>query len=336
MKTEGETPTTILPFSHPGYSRRRVLGLFAGTTGAGLMAAMGMGATSAVAANSTARWRGLALGGQASMVLVHEDGTKAKAGLDKAVAELKRLEQIFSVYNPKSAVSRLNRDGVLVDPPMELVALLSRAQSLHQATAGIFDITVQPLWERANDPGSRLSEKASIKALIGQEHISFDSHKIELGKGQRITLNGIAQGAITDHLVQTLKQEGYGDILLNTGEIRALGRSPDGDKWKVSIGDKDGPRISLNQMAMATSAHAAHGVHLFNPRSGQQGSRFETVTVLASNATLADGLSTALSVTPENDWAEIIANFEKGTLYTFAKRLDGSRFSSANWREVSL
>lgn len=327
------TQSSIGP-SNDNPSRRHVLGIFAATSGVGLMAAMGMGTLAADTTSFTAKWRGVALGGEATMVLVHAEEKMAKAGLEKAVSEMKRLEEIFSVYDSSSAVSKLNREGFLLNPPMELVALLARAERLHQASNGMFDISVQPLWEHAYS-GS-LSASADIAVTrVGQKQIRISREKITLGEGQRITLNGIAQGAITDYLAQLLKREGFGDILLNTGEIRALGRSPDGDHWKIAIGDEDGPKISLNQMAVATSAPAAHGVHLFNPETGRHGSLYRSVTVLASNATLADGLSTALSVTEETDWPKITENFEEGTLYIYAVRRDGSKFSSANWHSLS-
>jgi len=300
--------------NHSTLSRRRVLGLFSGAAGLGA-AATAAGSGGILKPVETAHWHGIALGGEASMTLVHQDGARARRVLQMAVTELERLEGVFSIYDPSSAVSRLNRDGYLSMPPMELVSLLSRAQHIHEASGGRFDVTVQPLWQNATNA-----------VLVGQSRITVSPAEIRLGAGQAITLNGIAQGAITDALTNLLKREGFSDLLLNTGEIRALGLSPDGDAWRVALGDPDGPKVPLAGMAVATSARAAPKVHLFDPITGQAGARFESVSVLAPNATLADGLSTALALAPESNWQAILSRFANTSAY--AVRLDGTRFFS--------
>ena len=52
-----------------------------------------------------------------------------------------------------------------------------------------------------------------------------------------LTLNGIAQGYIADRVVALLRAEGLSDVLVNTGELRALGGHPDGGGWPVSLND---------------------------------------------------------------------------------------------------
>ena len=90
-------------------------------------------------------WKGVAMGAAASMTLVHPDRAHARAMIARCVAEVDRLESIFSLYRPGSALSRLNAAGVLEQPPIELVELLSFALSLAHASGGAFDPSVQPL-----------------------------------------------------------------------------------------------------------------------------------------------------------------------------------------------
>ena len=78
-----------------------------------------------------------------------------------AMAEIRRLERIFSLYLPDSALSRLNRDAVLKAPPFELLECLSIAGTVHQTSGGRFDPTVQALWAahaRATVRGQPLSD----------------------------------------------------------------------------------------------------------------------------------------------------------------------------------
>ena len=92
-------------------------------------------------------WRGVAMGAMASMTLVHPDREAGKRLIERCLAEISRLEAIFSLYRPDSALVRLNAAGVLDHPPLELVEVLSFAASLARHSDGAFDVTVQPLFE---------------------------------------------------------------------------------------------------------------------------------------------------------------------------------------------
>ena len=66
------------------------------------------------AAATPARWEGAALGSRATIILYHPDASIAREAIRQSVAEIERLERIFSLYRNDSALSRLNRDGALV------------------------------------------------------------------------------------------------------------------------------------------------------------------------------------------------------------------------------
>ena len=108
---------------------------------------------------TTTVWKRVAMGALASMTLVHADRAHAQAMLARCVAEVERLESVFSLYRPDSALSRLNAAGLLENPPTELVELLSLGLSLAHASSGAFDPTVQPLlrayFEHFSTPGAR-------------------------------------------------------------------------------------------------------------------------------------------------------------------------------------
>ena len=90
------------------------------------------------------RWQGTALGAQAQIVLDHPDAPAITA---RALAEIDRLEGIFSLYRPGSDLSRLNAAGRLAAPAFELLDCLATARRVHRVTGGRFDPTVQPLWQ---------------------------------------------------------------------------------------------------------------------------------------------------------------------------------------------
>ncbi len=61
--------------------------------------------------------------------------------------EAERLENIFSLYRPDSEIVRLNHTGALASPAPEMVELLGICRTCWQLSDGLFDPTVQPLWQ---------------------------------------------------------------------------------------------------------------------------------------------------------------------------------------------
>jgi thiamine biosynthesis lipoprotein len=107
-----------------------------------LISAAVLAAGRARAAPPVRRWTGVALGAPASIILAHPEPEPIVAA---ARDEIARLEAIFSLHRADSAIARLNRDGALGSPPLELVECLGIAAAVHSATNGAFDPTVQPL-----------------------------------------------------------------------------------------------------------------------------------------------------------------------------------------------
>ncbi len=91
-------------------------------------------------------WQGEVLGALSELTLWHTDTALARRTILQVRAEVERYERIFSLYWPDSEISRLNASGVLTNPAPELRALIEESQRFGVASAGAFDISVQPLW----------------------------------------------------------------------------------------------------------------------------------------------------------------------------------------------
>lgn len=301
-------------------SRRRFIAI--GAAAAGVAALPG----TSRARVPVATWRGIALGADASATLAGISQSQARPLFARMEAELGRLEGIFSLYRAQSALSRLNRLGRLRNPPPELLELLSLSDTIHAATEGAFDPTVQPLWSLYADAvmRNRMPRESEIRAArrrIGWQALRYDSDLVEFARpGMALTLNGIAQGYVTDRITELLRARGFGNILIDMGEIRASGTRPGGGPWRAGIADPDGGvlplRIGLSDRALATSAPAATVLdsagrigHIFDPRPAATGTRWRQVTVSADRAALADGLATALCLLPRKAIARAIGSF---------------------------
>ncbi len=262
---------------------------------------------------------GLALGAKVTLRLQHPEAPRLAA---LAMAELRRLEQVFSLYQPDSALVRLNRDGRLPEPPFELLECLAIAGAVHTASAGRFDPTVQPLWRAeaaSRETGAPLSDadRATARALVGWASIRLEPEAITLRPGMALTLNGIAQGYIADRVAALLAGHGLSRALIDTGEMVAL---PEGD-WPVQL--EAGGTLALRNQALATSAplgmtFGGDGVssHILDPRSGRPVlSPWRAVSISAPSAALADALSTAACLSEDRETiAAICRSFPLATL----------------------
>ncbi|AWM85410.1 FAD:protein FMN transferase [Microvirga sp. 17 mud 1-3] len=314
----------------PLLSRRRVIGISAAAAGLSLL-------PFGRAARAEARlvtWQGHAMGAVATLQIHHHDRATAERLVERSLAELRRMEEIFSLYRDDSTLSVLNRQGMLVAPPAELVALLEECGRYGALTGGAFDPTVQALWTLYRDhftaPGAdpRGPSEASVGSAlerVGFGHIAFDRNRIAFAhRGMGLTLNGIAQGYVTDRVVDILREGGITSSLVDMGESRAIGAHPDGSPWRVGIADPDHPeRVDavLEAVDRAVATSGAYGFrfdpdgrfnHLLDPRTGSSARLYRSVTVVMPTATAADALSTAFSLLPEEAIAETLRRIGTG------------------------
>lgn len=252
--------------------------------------------TSAALVASPARadtiWHGRAMGAQASIRLA---GQGAETALAAAVDTIRRMESLFSLHDPSSALSRLNRLGLLHMPP-EFSALVAQIDRVHDVTNGLFDPTVQPLW------AARAQGVPPHGLRTGWHLLRRDGHDLHLPGGMGLTFNGIAQGFATDRVRRVLSSHGFDDVVVNIGEY-AVGRSP----ARIGIADLDGTvlsQLTLTDQAVATSNPDAlrfsdGTAHILDPNSRLSAPSGLNLTVVADTATVADGLSTALALDPQ-------------------------------------
>jgi FAD:protein FMN transferase len=305
-------------------TRRRMIAIAATAAGSALPT---RGRTAQ--AGGPVRWHGSALGAQVSIEIYHPDRAEAGRLVDRCVLDVRRLEQQFSLYRADSAICALNRTGILVSPDADMVALLEASLLFSDLTDGVFDPTVQPLWqlyadhfssERPESEGPSPQKLAEALAKVGRNGLLVNEDRVALVKrGAAITLNGIAQGYATDRVVERLRGAGLSTTLVNMGEIRAIGPRPEGTPWRVGLADPDRPgaitgTVDLVDRAVATSAGAGFRfdrlgrfTHLFDPETGRSPSLYSTVSVIAPTATEADALSTAFSLMPLSRIQDIVA-----------------------------
>lgn len=280
----------------------------------------------------------LAFGTVVKVSLFHADGIIAERAIEDAFAAAHLVDRSMSIYSEASEVFQLNLHGAIERPSPHLLTVLRQARDLSALTRGAFDITVQPLWrvyQQAMGSGGRPAHPDRLKASakVGCEHVQVDEQRVALLKpGMQITLNGLAQGYAADLALGALRARGIGSALVDMGEFSAQGRKPSQQPWTLGVPDPRDvgsllARLRLEGRSVATSGDYASAFtpdfvhhHIFDPATGESPQELSSVTVVAPNGMLADGLSTAFMVMGAREAHALAARLPQVDVMTVNKR----------------
>lgn len=245
-------------------------------------------------ANTRHDWAGTACGAPARLTLSGATDAQARHVFARIVAELTQVEMQFSLFRD-SALTRLNRDRRLAHPSPQILDLFALADRIYRATGGVFDPSIQPLW-LAMAAGA---DQTSARAALGWDRVRVGADEIRLDPGMALTFNGIAQGHAADRIADLMRAEGLGNVLIDMGEVQALGHRPDGGPWRAQVAGPTGEALAelgLRDRALATSSPLGTRIgagmgHILHPDGLPP--RWQTVSISAHRAAVADALSTA-------------------------------------------
>ena len=258
----------------------------------------------------------------------HDNADQLEAALTAAVTAIRQVERQMSLFDPDSALSRLNRTGTLHQPDAPLLAVLNLSSQISQRSGGAFDISMQPLWQVWSQAAaeSRLPLRRDVERAqrrVNWRAVETTASQVRINqRGMGLSLNGIAQGYASDLARATLQAHDIRHALIDAGETALLGEGPDAKPWRFEIEsaalaaqtmrsnangsadtEKDGLRQSPSIVisdgrAMATSsdAHTAFSPdhihhHILNPVTGYSPRHWSSVTVIADSCVMADALT---------------------------------------------
>ncbi len=312
-------------------TRRRAITIFAAAAAGAVMGGP------ARSAKADYEWHGVAMGADAKILF---SGIEPKAARDAAAlveAEIVRLEGALSLFRSDSELCRLNRDGMIAQPSGDLRRALALALEIAAVSQGLFDPTVQPLWEAYVDwftaaPDAGLPPDTVIapaRAAVDWRQIRLAPDAVRLGAGQRLTLNGLGQGYLTDRVADLLAARGLTNILVDLGEQRAVGPRLDGAPWLIARADAKPIRLARGALATSEGSGCVLGAggaahHLFDPRSGRSAAHWKRITVHHRSAAVADALSTTLYVATASEIERLLPQLS-GTVIWGLDREDRER-----------
>jgi thiamine biosynthesis lipoprotein len=245
---------------------------------------------------------------------------KAFKAITKAAAVMQHIEDKFTTYGDvANTVKQFNlakvRQPVALDSEVE--QLLLQSISIRKQSHGAFDPTLGVLNQLWGFSGERLSKhppsnKDIIQALkqSGVKNIKkTDQGWVKLVQGLALDFGAIAKGYAIDQAVTILKSYGFDQAIINAGgDMFILGQH--GDKpWRIAIRhprqskplgwlevDHDTSIVTSGDYERFYRYEGERYHHILNPKTGDPARASQSVTLIASSATLADAWSTALFV----------------------------------------
>ncbi|WP_076789194.1 FAD:protein FMN transferase [Chlorobium sp. KB01] len=266
------------------------------------------------------RFRFQAMKSNCEVVLVAESKDKGQAIAAHAIAEVSRIERIYSRYRPESIVSRINaaagQNSVSCDS--ETITLLQYADKLYETSSGLFDITSGVLRKAWNFSEAALPSPetlSSLLPLIDWKRVEQKDDRVHLPvAGMELDFGGFGKEYAADRAAAVIHGKGVRSGYVNlAGDIRVIGPKPDGTAWVIGIQDprhreKTIASIPLFSGALATSgdyerffeADGKRYCHIIHPRTGYPVTYWRSVTVVAPLAITAGSYST-IAMLKEDD-----------------------------------
>ncbi|MBV7409215.1 FAD:protein FMN transferase [Maritimibacter sp. DP1N21-5] len=238
-----------------------------------------------VPAKASTEWRGRAFGSDVSLSLTGQR-QEVDRDLGNLLARMREIEATFTLYDPAGPMAWLNRKGQGALSP-DLERILTTCATVHSATDGHFDPTIQSLWVALAE------NREPDQSLVDFSRVDVGGGAVRLSPGQALSFNGVAQGYAAQELRGMLAARGYRTARVDMGETAALG-----GPFRLGVEDPGAGRIAeitLANACAATSSPAAMTIggrsHILHPQGGQP--LWSSVTVIGPDATLADAASTA-------------------------------------------
>ncbi len=261
----------------------------------------------------------------------HSDADKRQEGIDSVLNEMERVNHLMSPYIEDSQLSKINK--VAHEKPVEvdrdLFHVIEKSLEVSRLTDGAFDITyasVGHLFNYRKEIKPTDAEIEQAKELIDYKNVVIDKNQFTvsfLKHGVKIDLGGIAKGFAVDQSIQHLQDLGIEHALVSAGgDTRLLGDRR-GRAWLVGIRDPANTEeviamLPLEDEALSTSGDYERFFiedgekyhHIIHPSTGKSVSEVRSVSIIASDATTTDALSTSIFVMGVSKGLELLNRLE--------------------------
>ena len=261
------------------------------------------------------------MGNRFELSVVAVDERWANERIDAGIYEIQRIEKLLTTFSDDSETNQVN-DNAGIKPVVvsrETFELIRRSLMISRITQGAFDITYgsidKKLWN-FDQHMTTLPDAATAKKmvrLINYHNVILNEDACTvflLEKGMRIGFGGIGKGYAAERAKFVMKEQGVENGVVNaSGDLNAWGLQPDGKKWTIGIANPDSSHqvfsyLNISDLAVATSGNYEKYVmidgkkysHTINPRTGLPVTGIKSVTIISTNAEIADAMATPVTI----------------------------------------
>ncbi len=261
------------------------------------------------------------MGNHFELSVVADDEGWADERIEAGITEIRRIEKLLTTFSDDSETNLVNQNaGIMpVTVSRETFNLVERSIRISSLTQGAFDITYGSIDKRLwnfDQSMTEMPDKETAKRmvrLINCRNIDLDAEKCSIylkEKGMRIGFGGIGKGYAAERAKQVMKESGVTSGVVNaSGDLTTWGLQPNGRPWTVGIVNPNSPHeifshLSVSDMAVATSGNYEKYVmiggkkysHTIDPRTGLPVTGIKSVTIISTNAEIADAMATPVMI----------------------------------------
>ena len=261
------------------------------------------------------------MGNHFELSVVANDEAWAHERIDDGVEEIRRIERLLTTFNESSETSMINQNAGISPIPVseETFSLIERSLRISRLTQGAFDISYGSIDKRLwnfDTQMTTLPDKETAKQmvrLINYRNIILDNNQQSVflkEKGMRIGFGGIGKGYAAERARMIMKKNGVESGIVNaSGDLTAWGLQPNGKPWTIGIVNPNVAHelfsyLEITDRAVATSGNYEKYImvdgtkysHTIDPRTGLPVTGIKSVTVITTNAEIADAMATPIMV----------------------------------------
>lgn len=264
-------------------------------------------------------------------------------GIDKTLADdaFEQLQQDFDDYHQQWSpwthgdLAKINEQIAVGESNIvianHLLPIIKTSIALSERSDNLFNPAIGQLinlWQfhKHQQADIKPPDAELIQALLNKNpqmsDLSFTQDNLMLSKNPAVALNfgAFAKGYAIALAMQTLKKMGINHAVINAGgDLSVAGRHSDGDRdWNVGIRDPRSAKILASISTKGNESIFSSGDyertyiyqgqryhHILNPATGYPTTDAQSVTVIHSDAGLADAAATAIFVAGSKHWLKI-------------------------------
>lgn len=262
------------------------------------------------------------------------DGNKehAETVLNGCFEICNKYDQLFNINNSSGDIYKINHsDGKPVNVSSDTLEIIEKSIYYSEISDGLFDITIEPiyeLWNIQESEHSNIPSEDEIKnalQYVDYHNIKVSADSICVPSECKINLGAVAKGYIADKIKEYLIEQNINSAIINLGgNIVVVGSKPDGNSYNIgiqqpfsstgeiikSIGVMDQSVVTsgIYQRYFEYNNKVYH--HIINPYTGYPvDNELNSVSVICNNSVDADAYSTICMLMGYDDaikWIESI------------------------------